>query len=168
MAAAATQKLMTLSALLQEEVALHEALKGELDHEAKQDGALDGPAVLRTQQRKLQTVRRIQDLEAKRIALIKDLARDWQEPPEELTLRRIIPRAPQAIGAELQGSYTGLLAAVHEIRDLARITGANAQARLKAVDATLAIVHDAVKVHPTYSEAGRLQNKPVTFKYTSA
>jgi hypothetical protein len=57
---------------------------------------------------------------------------------------------------------------VEEIRRLAKETGANAAARLKAIDATLAVIGEAVKMHPTYSEAGRLQKRTPTFKHTSA
>ncbi|NIW85405.1 MAG: hypothetical protein GWN09_02175, partial [Gammaproteobacteria bacterium] len=57
---------------------------------------------------------------------------------------------------------------VEEIRTLARETGRNAQARLKAIDATLAVIGEAAKVHPTYSEAGRLTKRTPTFKQTSA
>lgn len=161
-------KLDALKRLLQGEVALHQALKEELHQESLQDGKLDGATLLRLQQRKYHTARQIQDLESHRIALVKELAREWHEPAEELTLRRISARAGGEIGQELQATHGALVDLVHEIRDLARVTGGNAGARLKAVDATLAVIHEAVKVHATYSEAGKLQSKPVTFKYTSA
>jgi hypothetical protein len=161
-------KLEALRRLLREEVALHQTLKEELHQESLQDGKLDGATLLRMQQRKYHTARQIQDLESHRIALVKDLAKDWQEPAEALTLRRIATRVGGETGQELQASHARLQELVQEIRDLARVTGGNAGARLKAVDATLAVIHDAVKVHATYSEAGKLQSKPVTFKYTSA
>jgi hypothetical protein len=36
------------------------------------------------------------------------------------------------------------------------------------VDATLSVIHEAVKVHSTYSGSGKLQAPPVTLKHTSA
>jgi flagellar biosynthesis/type III secretory pathway chaperone len=162
------EKLKELSALLRDEVSLHEALKTDLDLEARQDGRLHGSELLRLQQRKHGLVRRIQELEQERIALVAALARAWNEPAEALTLRRIIPRSPAPLGGELQDSYASLMALVAAIRELARTTAGNAQARLKAVDATLGVIHEAVKVHATYSESGKLQAPTVTLKYTSA
>lgn len=161
-------KLKALSTLLREEVALHEALKADLDQEVEQDGKMDGSELLRLQQHKNALVRRINEVEQDRMAIVKALARGWNEPPEALTLRRIIPRAPDALGEELKGSYTSLMNLVSSIRDLAKTTGGNAAARLKAVDATLSIIHEAVKVHSTYSGQGKLQSPPVSLKYTSA
>ncbi len=161
-------KLDALKRLLLEEVSLHRSLKEELRQESLQDGQLDGATLLRLQQRKYHTARQIQDLEGHRIAVVKELAREWHEPAEELTLRRISARAGGEAGEELLATHSALLDLVQEIRDLARVTGGNAGARLKAVDATLAVIHDAVKVHATYSDSGKLQSKPVTFKYTSA
>jgi len=99
---------------------------------------------------------------------VKELAKAWQEPAEALTLRRISAHAGGTLGEELLAAHGELAGLVHEIRDLARTTGGNAGARLKAIDATLSVIHDAVNLHATYSEAGKLQSKPVTFKYTSA
>lgn len=161
-------KLDALKRLLQEEVALHQSLKDELHEEAFQDGKHDGASLLRLQQRKYHTARQIQDLEGHRLALVKELAKAWQQPAESLTLRRIALLAPRADGEALIAAHATLMGLVESIRELARTTGSNASARLKAVDSTLAVIHDAVNVHATYSEAGKLQNKPVTFKYTSA
>ncbi len=162
------EKLKELSALLRDEVSLHEALKADLDLEIQQDGKLDGSALLRLQQHKHALVRRIQELEQDRMGLVKALARGWSEPTEALTLRRIIPRSPEPVGQELQTSYESLMGLVHAIRGLARTASGNGQARLKAVDATLNVIHETVKVHATYSESGKLQSPPVTLKYTSA
>jgi flagellar biosynthesis/type III secretory pathway chaperone len=161
-------KLEALKRLLQDEISLHQALKDVLDEESRQDGKLDSAALLRIQQRKYHTARQIQDLESQRIALVKELARAWGEPAEALTLRRIGARVGGAAGGELLALHADLLSLVDGIRALARETGANAAARLKALDATLAVIHEAVHVHATYSGAGKLQSKPVTFKYTSA
>ena len=160
-------KLKELSTLLQEEVTLHEALKADLDLETAQEGKVDGSELLRLQQHKHALVRRINELEQDRMAVVKALARGWNEPPESLTLRRIIPRSPGELGQQLQGSYDSLMSLVNAIRDLAKTASGNAQARLKAVDATLSIIHEAVKVHSTYSGTGKLQSPPVTLKYTS-
>lgn len=161
-------KLRELSALLQDEVSLHEALKADLDLESRQDGRLEGSELLRLQQHKHGLVRRIQELEQERMALVAALARAWNEPPEALTLRRIIPRSPTPLAGELRERHASLMGLVGAIRELARTTAGNAQARLKAVDATLSVIHEAVKVHATYSESGKLQAPTVTLKYTSA
>lgn len=162
------EKLKELSALLRDEVSLHEALKADLDLEIQQDGKINGSELLRLQQHKHALARRIQELEQDRISVVKALAHGWSEPAEALTLRRIIPRSPEPVGQELQDSYTNLMKLVEAIRELARTASGNAQARLKAVDATLNVIHEVVKVHATYSESGKLQSPPVTLKYTSA
>jgi len=154
--------------LLQEEVSLHQTLREELHEESQQDGKTDSASLLRMQQRKYHTARQIQDLENQRMALVKELAKAWQEPAGDLTLRRISAHAGGTMGQDLLATHGALLALVQEIRDLTRITAGNAGARLKAIDATLSVIHDAVKQHATYSEAGKLQSKPVSFKYTSA
>jgi len=162
------EALQHLGTLLQEELNLHQALRAELEQEVAQDGKHGGAALLKVQQRKQHLVRRVQKLEQRRLELVRSLAKAWQQPAEKLTLRRIIPRAPAPLAETLRGLHAALLQAVGEIRDLAKTSAGNAQARLTAVDATLAVVHEAVKVHATYSDAGRLQAKPVTIKYTSA
>ena len=161
-------KLDALKRLLQDEVSLHQALRDELHGESEHDGKIDSASLLRLQQRKYHIARQVQDLESQRMALVKELAKAWQAPAEELTLRRISAQVGGDAGAELLAAHGTLVSLVEEIRELARVTGSNAAARLKAVDATLAVIHDAVNVHATYSEAGKLQTKPVTFKYTSA
>jgi flagellar biosynthesis/type III secretory pathway chaperone len=161
-------KLKELSALLREEVSLHEALKAELDLEVSQDGKPNGGELLRLQQRKHALVRRVNELEQDRVSVVKALARAWNQPPEALTLRRIIPRSPAAIGEELKDSHARLMELVDAIRTLAKTSAGNAQSRLKAVDATLSVIHEAAKVHSTYSGSGKLQAPPVTLKYTSA
>ena len=55
-----------------------------------------------------------------------------------------------------------------EIRKLAAVTSSNAQARLKAIDATLAVVKEAMKIHSTYSEGGQLNRSTPSLKSTSA
>jgi hypothetical protein len=159
--------LQELSRILREQVGLHEALKGHLEEESAQDGRLNGAALLRAQQLKYQTARQIQELETRRMALVRELAKAWGRPPEELTLKRIVPRASPETGAELLASHAALTALMETIRELAGGTSANAQARLLAVDATLAVIHEAVKVHPTYSGAGKLRAQPVTFTHTA-
>ena len=160
-------KLRELSTLLQEEVTLHTALKADLDREVAEDGKLDGGELLRLQQHKNALVRRINELEQDRMGVVKALARGWNEPPEALTLRRIIPKAPDELGEELKGSYISLMNLVNGIRELAKTSSGNAGARLKAVDATLNVIHETVKLHSTYSGQGKLQAPPVTLKYTS-
>ena len=163
------EKLLNdLKALLGEEVALHEGLKADLAFESEQDGTLSSGDYLRLQQRKYYWINQIEGIEARRIEQVRKIAEDWAVDARKLTLREIIARAPQDDGAEFQGYHDALSALVQAIRELAKVTGANASARLKAIDATLAVIGEAVKMHPTYSEAGRLQKRTPTFKHTSA
>jgi hypothetical protein len=161
-------KLTHLYDLLLEEIALHEALEAELEAEAAKDGQIDGATLLSIQSKKNQQVRKIQSLELQRMALVEEIATSWSEEPAELTLRRIISRAPAEVAGNLARCHEKLIALVNRIRELAEVTANNAQARLKAIDATLSIINEAAKMHPTYSEKGRLQKKTPTFKQTSA
>ncbi len=161
-------KLKDLNQLLMEEIEIHEALKIELQQEAARDGELNGADLLKLQQGKIRKMREIQGLELKRMQLVDELAAAWNEDPAELTLRRIVPRASAEIGERLAACHEQLVALVESIRELARETAGNAQARLKAIDATLAVINEAIKMHPTYSEEGRLQKVTPSFKETSA
>lgn len=161
-------KLTQLKALLNEQIALHEGLQSALQTEAARDGTLDGADLLKLQQTKYGSAHEIQQLEARRLGLVQQIAQAWGEEPADLTLRRIAARAGAPQGEELEHCHQRLLALVSDIRSLARQTGANSQARLKAIDATLAVVNTAVRMHPTYLEGGRLQKMTPTFKQTSA
>lgn len=160
--------LTDLKNLLTDEVALHERLRGDLTRELEQDGEISGADYLKLQQRKYYWVNQIESIESRRIGHVEALARDWDVEPRALTLRTIIARAPEAVADDLQGSFDALKALVEEIRGLGRKTGGNAQARLKAIDATLAVIGEAARMHPTYSEAGRIHKRTPNFKHTSA
>lgn len=160
--------LNPLCETLRDEVALHARLRDELAYEADREGKLGGGEVLRVQQRKYQLVEQIEEAEARRMEHVRELARAWDEAPEALTLSRIRQRCEPEMQSALAECHEHLLALVEEIRELARTTGAAASARLKAVDATLAVVGEAARVHPTYSEAGRLHKRRPTFKHTTA
>ncbi len=162
------EKLNRLRDLLEQEIALHEALKKELQHEAERDGQMDGLSLLQVQQTKHRKAREIQHAEQQRIALVGELAALWSEEIESLTLNRIIELSPAEMGPLLRECHGRLMGLVEDIRKLAKITAANAQARLKAIDATLAAITEAVNMHPTYSEGGRLHTVTPTFKQTSA
>lgn len=162
------EKLKRLHDLLQQEIALHEALKKELQQEAERDGQMDGLSLLQIQQTKHRQSRQIQQMEQQRIALVGELAALWSEESESLTLNRIIELSPAETGALLRECHGRLMGLVEDIRKLAKITAANAQARLKAIDATLAAITEAVNMHPTYSKGGRLHTVTPTFKQTSA
>ena len=162
------EKLNLLHDLLGQEIALHEALKKELQQEAERDGQMDGLSLLQIQQTKQRKSREIQHAEQQRIALVGELAAQWSEGIESLTLNRIIELSPAEMGALLRECHVRLMGLVEDIRKLAKITSANAQARLKAIDATLAAITEAVNMHPTYSEGGRLHTVTPTFKQTSA
>lgn len=161
-------KLTSLKEILIEEIGIHEALKTDLQNESDQDGKLDGAALIGLQQEKNRKAREIQALETRRMQLVEEIAAAWDQPPADLTLRKIIPRAPSPLGGQLEECYRRLVATVEDIRRLAHETALNAQARLKAVDATLAVIGEVAKLHPTYSEEGRLQKMTPTFKETSA
>jgi flagellar biosynthesis/type III secretory pathway chaperone len=162
------RELNALLDILQQEIGQHQALAAELDNEAALDGTLNGGELLRIQGRKNACVRAIRDLEEQRIAIVGRIARGWGEPAASLTLRRIIPRVPEAERARLARCHAELLRLVGRIRELARITSGNAQARLKAIDATLAVIKEALKIHPIYSEEGRLRKRTPILKSTSA
>ena len=100
--------------------------------------------------------------------VVQALAEAWNEPAESLTLRQIIGRATHSLDEQLRICHERLLAIIDEIRALAQTTASNAQARLKAIEATLTVINDAVKMHPTYSGEGRLQKRTPTLKHTSA
>lgn len=161
-------KLTQLNQLLLEEISIHEALKSDLQTEAEQDGKMDGATLLGIQKEKNRRAREIKTLENKRIQLVEEIAAGWGESVQELTLRKIIPRAPKPLNEELSACHGRLMALVEEIRLLARETARNAKARLKAIDATLAVVGEAARLHTTYSEEGRLHMVTPTFKETSA
>lgn len=161
-------KLTHLKELLIEEIEIHDALKSDLQSEAEQDGKLDGATLIHLQREKNRRVREIQVIENRRIQLVEEIAAGWGLPPKELTLRKIIPRTPQPLDEQLATCHRRLVALVEEIRALARVTSRNARARLKAIDATLAVVGEAARLHSTYSEEGRLQTVMPTFKQTSA
>ena len=162
------QYLPELLELLKEEILHHSALEHELEQEADLDGSLNGSELLQIQMRKTKCVRDIRDLEKRRIELVSRIAQDWGESTEAITLSRIIGCAPIREGEALQQCYSELQDLVHRIRKLAQVTSSNAQARLKAIDATLAAIKEALKIHSTYSEAGRLQKATPTLKSTSA
>lgn len=165
--------LTRLRDLLQEEVELHDTLRRELAQEAESDGEMSAGTLLRIQVNKNQCAQRIQHLEEQRISIVRHIEVRHTEtnpgqPGAGLTLKQIIPLADEALGQELKDCHQQLQNALSEIRSLARLTSENAHARLQAVDATLAVINEAVRMHPTYSDEGRLRNKPPTFKYTSA
>lgn len=161
-------KLTDLKDILIEEIEIHESLKTDLQNESDQDGKLNGAALITLQREKNRKAREIKALESRRIKLVEDIAAAWGHPPADLTLRKIIPRAPGPLGGELEDCHRRLVATVEDIRKLARETALNAQARLKAVDATLSVIGEVARLHPTYSEEGRLQKMTPTFKETSA
>ena len=162
------RELNALLEILQQEIHQHQALESELDNEAALDGTLNGGDLLRLQAKKNACVRAIRDLEARRIQAVARIAAAWGEPAEGLTLRKIIARLPEERGATLARCHAELMRLVTRIRALAQVTGGNAQARLKAIDATLGVIKEALKMHPIYSEEGRLQKRTPTLKSTSA
>ncbi|MBI3992742.1 MAG: flagellar export chaperone FlgN [Candidatus Lambdaproteobacteria bacterium] len=160
--------LTNLRDILQDEVTLHASLRQQLAREAEQDGELNAGDLVRVQLLKHECLEQILRVETRREALVSALSEAWGEETAQLTLRRIVARCAPEQGAALRAVHGELMALVTDIRRLARITAANAHARLIAVEATLGVIQDAIRQHPTYSDAGRLKNKTPTFKYTSA
>jgi len=157
-----------LLAILQREVALHGALEAELANEAALDGKMNGGELLRIQARKNQCVRAIRELETQRTAVADNLSREIGGAGGPMTLREIASHAGEEMRAALLRCHHELLTLIQRIRALALVTAQNAQARLKAIDATLFVVREALKMHPIYSEEGRLHKRTPTLKSTSA
>lgn len=163
------QKLLTeLKTLLEQQITLHEGLKADLSQEAETDGKMSAADFLQLQQRKYHWAGQIEDAEARRLEQVDELAQQWNVPAQQLTLKEIITRSPAPLNKSFTASRESLKLLVDEIRALARRTGTNASARLKAIDATLAVIGEAAQQHPTYSQKGRLKQRPPTFKTTSA
>ena len=161
-------RLNDLIGILREEIALHSALLLELADEAERDGQLTGNELLGFQARKSQVVHAIREQESNRMRIVDDLGRYWKVQGQDLTLKQIIARAPTEAGNALGDCHGELKRLVGRIRELAAVTSGNAQARLRAIDATLAVVRDALKIYSTYSEEGHLQKRTPTLKSTSA
>jgi hypothetical protein len=161
------RELHELLGLLQREISLHRALETELGNEAALDGTLSGGDLLRIQARKNQCVRGIRALESQRLALIEGLSQVLGEPREALTLRAIASRSDPDLRDALLRCHQELLESIGRIRELAQVTSQNAQARLKAIEATLGVIREALKMHPIYSEEGRLHKQTPTLKSTS-
>lgn len=160
--------LQQLDALLREEVALHEVLRDDLAREVAQDGDMGSAELMDIQQRKYHVAHQIELLERRRLEQVRALAQEWETASGDLSLREIVERTDAPQSESFQGYHEALTALVEEIRALAKASGGNAQARLKAVEATLAVVGEAVRLHPTYSQAGRIRQRPPSFKQTSA
>ena len=161
-------QLTRLQEILAEERRLHAALRDELAREAALDGRMSSAELVEIQRRKQQWVAAIKEQEVLRMRVVDELAHAWNESDEALTLRRIAERVDEAHAQTFRDAHQALVELMEEIRELARKTAANAQARLKAIDATLSVINDAVKMHPTYSGQGRLEKRTPTLKHTSA
>ena len=160
--------LTELVTLLDEQIRLHASLRTDLEREAAEDGEMDSSALIAVQQRKYHALEEIVRLEEQRMDLVRALATDWGEPVETLRLKAIAARVPEPLDAELRRCHETLMEQIMAIRELANRTAQNAAARLKAVDATLAVIQDAVhNTHTTYSDAGRMKRRAPSFKYTA-
>jgi len=160
--------LHELLGILQREISLHRALATELENEAALDGKLNGAGLLRIQSRKNQCVRGIKELETQRIALASGVSKALGGTFAPMTLREIAARAGEDLRPALLRCHQELMILIQHIRELAQVTSQNAQARLKAINATLLVVREALKMHPIYSEEGRLHKQTPTLKSTSA
>lgn len=160
--------LNKLRDLLRDEITLHESLRQLLARESEEDGEMTSTVLVGVQAKKLECLEQIQHLESLRLSLVQSLADEWGERAEDLTLRKIAAKADSELAEDFLDCHAELRGIVTNIRHFANITAANAHARLIAVEATLAIIHEAIRQHPTYSDAGRLKNKTPAFKVTSA
>ena len=138
--------LIELKSMLENQISLHEGLKTDLVRESEQDGVMSGADFIQLQQRKYYWAAQIEEAESHRISQVKELAGHWNLGDKDIKLKDIIARSPAPLDEELSVKRESLIALVSEIRALARKTGANAAARLKAVDAALQVVGEALRV----------------------
>ena len=161
------QQFNSLVDLLQEHIRHHTRLKEILQLELEQDGRMTGGEILRLQREKYVLAQTIIDGERLRMSLLNKLALGWGLPGGEMTVSQLLPHLSDSDGQILLAAKQHLLDLVEELRDMAQRTAANALARKKAVDATLAVVNEAVKSHTTYSGEGRLHARVPSFKHTA-
>ncbi|MDH4120846.1 MAG: flagellar protein FlgN [Deltaproteobacteria bacterium] len=151
--------------LLARETDRHTRLYALLNRESEEDGRMPGRDLLTVQLEKEKYVAAIRALEQERIVVVKELARTWNTPWEELTLRAIAAKAPESMAQALLNAHRELVALVEKIHDLATHTSRNAKARLKAVNATLDMVREALDGHSTYSDKGKIHKPQASMKH---
>ena len=160
--------IQDLVALLSREAERHRELLAVLEDEVRLDGQMEAATLVDLQRKKYGLAHAIAALEEERLRVVGKLARLWNVAPQDLTLRRIADRLADDGAQGLLALHSQLVTLVENIRQQAQAAGANAQARLKAVNATLDVMKDALNIHATYSEEGRLKKATPRLKNISA
>lgn len=163
--------LEKLKQILTDQLSQYGALKTVLEKEVEGDGTLKSEEVVELQVQKKQLVKKTHKLEDTRLEVVAEIAAQWGEEGADLTLKEIIARLPEdhkEQGAELAALQEKLMTEVEVIRGLGKKTAFHASARLRAIEATLAVVNEASHTHSTYSEEGHLQKTVPSFKRTLA
>ena len=150
--------LERLTAILHQEVELHEQLRNLLESEAQSFGSVSGLELLRLQVSKQRHSRKIERLERERLQVVRKLADDWGVNPQELRLRAIIARIEPKQADELRDCHERLTQLITEIRERADRNSAEAGARLRSVETALRFMVELHGHQQTYSGVGELQH----------
>ena len=150
--------LERLTAILHQEVELHEQLRNLLESEAQSFGSVSGLELLRLQVSKQRHSRKIERLERERLQVVRKLADDWGVNPQELRLRAIIARIEPKQADELRDCHEHLPQLITEIRERADRNSAEAGARLRSVETALRFMVELHGHQQTYSGVGELQH----------
>ena len=150
--------LERLTAILHQEVELHEQLRNLLESEAQCFGSVSGLELMRLQVSKQRHSRKIERLERERLQVVRKLADDWGVNPQELRLRAIIARIEPKQADELRDCHEHLAQLITEIRERADRNSAEAGARLRSVETALRFMVELHGHQQTYSGVGELQH----------
>ncbi|MDH4225002.1 MAG: flagellar protein FlgN [Deltaproteobacteria bacterium] len=159
--------LEQLLAVLQREIILYGDLHGLLEDELARDGEMTSKALLQCQGAKNAKAKAIGVLETERQALVEKIAGSRGLQGEELTLRNLAAAAPDPLGKALMDCHGRLMELVEQIQAGAQRTSQNAAARLKAVNATLETIKEAVRTNKTYTGQGRINSQPPAMRHIS-
>ena len=150
--------LERLTALLHQEVELHEQLRNLLESEAQSFGSVRGSELLRLQVSKQRYSRKVERLEHERLQIVRELADDWGVDPQRLRLRAIIARVEPEQAADLRDCHERLTQLITEIREFAERNATEASARLRSVETALRFMVELHGQQQTYSGMGELQH----------
>ncbi|MBQ32899.1 MAG: hypothetical protein CL923_10170 [Deltaproteobacteria bacterium] len=153
-----TPLLERLTAILHQEVKLHEQLRDLLESEAQSFGSVRGSELLQLQVSKQRHSRKIERLERERLQVVRKLADDWDVNPQELRLRTIIARVEPEQADDLRDCHEHLTQLITEIREQADRNSAEAGARLHSVETALRFMVELHGHQQTYSGVGELQH----------
>ena len=150
--------LERLTAILHQEVKLHEQLRDLLESEAQSFGSVRGSELWQLQVSKQRHSRKIERLERERLQVVRKLADDWDVNPQELRLRTIIARVEPEQADDLRDCHEHLTQLITEIREQADRNSAEAGARLHSVETALRFMVELHGHQQTYSGVGELQH----------